>query len=217
MKFADTLRGLLRRWYIVVPGILVTTAIVLGAWFTIPTGYERSATQLLIPGANSMPAGANPYLFLGGLSPAADVLVRAIGSQNVLDEVVKEHPGVKIEISRDTSTAGPIILITVNASSNDSAKEVLGLLVDRTTTVLEDLQRVENIPRANRITVIPITIDRQGQIQQRNRLLGTAGAGIAGLILTLLTAGFVEGASQQRRRRSRPSNSDDNETDAEPA
>lgn len=216
MKFADTLRGLLRRWYIVFPGILITVSIVLGAWFIIPTGYERSATQLLIPGASSMPEGANPYLFLGGLSPAADVLARAIGSQNVLNEVVKEHPGVKIEISRDVTTAGPIILITVTANSNASAKEVLGLLVDRTATVLEDLQRVENIPAANRITVIPLTVDTQSVLQQRSRLLGAAGAGITGLILTLLTAGFVEGASQQRRR-SRPSSTDGDETDAEPA
>ena len=201
MNFADTLRGLVRRWYIVIPGILVTAAIALGAWLAIPTGYQRSATQLLLPGANSMPAGANPYLFLGGLSPAADVLVRAIGAKNVLNEVVKKYPGVQIEISRDTTTAGPIILITVTAGSDAAAGEVLGLLIDRTSTVLDEFQQAENIPAQNRVSVIPVTVDRTSTLQQRSRVLGASGAAIVGLVLTLLIAGLVDGASQQRKRR----------------
>lgn len=201
MNFADTLRGLVRRWYIVIPGILVTAAIALGAWLAIPTGYQRSATQLLLPGANSMPAGANPYLFLGGLSPAADVLVRAIGAKNVLNEVVKKYPGVQIEISRDTTTAGPIILITVTAGSDAAAGEVLGQLIDRTSTVLDEFQQAENIPAQNRVSVIPVTVDRTSTLQQRSRILGASGAAIVGLVLTLLIAGLVDGASQQRKRR----------------
>ena len=201
MNFADTLRGLVRRWYIVIPGILVTAAIALGAWLAIPTGYQRSATQLLLPGANSMPAGANPYLFLGGLSPAADVLVRAIGSQEVLDDVVNQHPGVRIEITRDTTTPGPIIVITVTAGSDAAAKEVLGLLIDRTATVLNDFQQAENIPVRNRVSVIPVSVDTLSVPQLRSRLLGTAAAGIVGLVLTLLIAGIVDGASQRKRQR----------------
>ena len=201
MKFTDTLRGLLRRWYIVAADCVITAAIALGAWFAIPTGYERTATQLLIPGATSMPEGANPYLFLGGLSPAADVLVRAIGSQEVLDDVVNQHPGVRIEISRDTTTPGPIIVITVTAGSDAAAKEVLGLLIDRTATVLNDFQQAENIPVRNRVSVIPVSVDTQSVPQLRSRLLGTAAAGIVGLVLTLLIAGIVDGASQRKRQR----------------
>ncbi|TFD79422.1 hypothetical protein [Cryobacterium fucosi] len=205
MKFTETLRKLWRRWYIVLPGIIVAAAAAAGVWNVIPPGYERTATQLLIPGAASMPDGANPYLFLGGLAPAADVLVRAIGSENVLNEVVTDHPGVKIEISRDTTTAGPVILIVVTAPSDPAAEQVLGLLVDRTATVLKDLQRTENIPVNNRVTVLPITVDTQSVLQQRSRLIGSAGAGIVGVVLTLLVAGLVDGFSVKRRRRTRAS------------
>jgi hypothetical protein len=213
VKFTDTLRGLLRRWYIVVPGILIAVAIAIGAWFAIPPGYNRSATQLLIPGANSMPAGANPYLFLGGLAPAADVLVRALGSENVLNDVVEQHPGVEIEISRDTTTAGPLILIDVTASSDADAREVLGLLVERTATVLKDFQEEERIPAANRMSVIPVTVDKQSVLQQRDRLVGTVGAGIVGIVLTLAVAGLVDGLSNQRRRRRESADTDLDDTD----
>ena len=200
MKFIDTLRGLLRRWYILLPGIIVAASLTIGMWYIIPPGYYRSSTQLLLPGASSVPVGANPYLFLGGLAPAADVLVRAIGSENVLNEMAEDHPGVEIKISRDTTTAGPIILIAVTASSDADAREVLGLLVERTATVLEDFQQMERIPAENRMTVIPVTIDKQSVLQQRTRLLGVAGAAIGGIVLTVFIAGLVDGLSQQRKR-----------------
>ena len=87
------------------------------------------------------------------------------------------------------------------ASSDAAAEEVLGLLVDRTATVLDDIQDAENIPAANRVTVLPITVDTQSVLQQRSRLLGVAAAGIAGVLLTLLIAGLVDGLSMQRKRR----------------
>ena len=203
MKFSDTLRKLWRRWYIVFPGVMVAAALAVGVWYTIPPGYERSATQLLIPGAASMPDGANPYLFLGGLAPAADVLVRAVGSENVLNEMVAEHPDTKIAITRDTTTAGPVVLIVVTAPSDAAARRVLELLVTRTATVLEDLQRTEKIASNNRVTVLPITVDTKSVLQERTRMVGAAGAGIGGVVLTLLLAGLVDGFSSKRRSRRR--------------
>ncbi len=214
MNFSDTLRGLVRRWYIVVPGILVAVALGLGAWFAIPPGYNRSSTQLLIPGASSIPKDANPYLFLGGLAPAADVLVRAVGSENVMNEMSEKHPGVEIKISRDTTTAGPIIFIDVTADSDAGAEQILDLLVKRTATVLEDFQRVENIPVKNRMTVIPITVDDKSVLEERSRMLGAVGAGIVGVLLTMLIAGLVDGLSQQRKRRR--SSPDEEEATVEP-
>lgn len=201
MNLADTLRGLWRRWYIVVPGMLITAALAAGAWSMIPPGYERSSTQLLIPGALSMPDGANPYLFLGGLSPAADVLVRAVGSENARNDVTEDYPEVEIEISRDTSTAGPVILIEVTAASDGDARKVLGLLVERTASLLDELQETEKVLAANRVTLLPITVDSQSVLDQRSRFIAVAATGLAGMALTLLLAGLVDGLSKNRTRR----------------
>lgn len=200
MNFADTLRGLWRRWYIVVPGILIAVSLAIGTWNLIPPAYERSSTQLLVPGAGSIPDGANPYLFLGGLTPAADVIVRAVGSENLLNEVVAENPGAKIEVSRDTTTAGPVILIVVTAPSDAGAEEVLGLLVERTAMVLDDIQRSEGIAAPNRMSVLPVTVDSRSVLQERTRFIAVGATGFAGLALTLLLASLVDGFSQQRKR-----------------
>jgi hypothetical protein len=201
MNLADTLRGLWRRWYIVIPGILLAAALAVSVWVVIPPGHERSSTQLLIPGAQSMPEGANPYLFLGGLSPAADVIVRAVGSENATNAIVENYPGTEITITRDSTTSGPVILITVTAPSDADAEAVLGLLVDRTETVLDDLQASEEIAETNRVTLLPLTVDSQSVLDQRDRFIAVAAAGLAGVVLTLFVAGLVDGLSAQRKRR----------------
>jgi len=200
MSFSDTIRGLWRRWYIVLPGLFLAASLTVGTWSAILPGYERSSTLLLIPGAASIPDGANPYLFLGGLTPAADVIVRAAGAENVLNELVAEHPGVEIEVSRDTTTAGPVILIVVTAASDAAAKEVQGLLLQRTETVLQDLQDTEGIAVANRVSVLPITVDKESILQQRSRFIASGAAGLMGIALTMFVASLVDGFGFQRTR-----------------
>ena len=62
MNISESLRGLLRRWYITFPGLILAVAVGLGAWLFLPVTYERSATQLLLPGAGNVPTKANPLL-----------------------------------------------------------------------------------------------------------------------------------------------------------
>lgn len=204
MNPAETLRGLLRRWYITFPGILIAAVLAVSAWFVIPPGYERSATQLLLPGAASLPENSNPLLFLGGLSYATDVLVRAVGAENVLGEISKEYPGTEISIVRDGSSSGPFILITVTAPTDAEAGAVLTALVDETAVVLADLQQGELIAADNRITVVPITVDTESVLQQRDRLVAVGGVGIVGVAISLLLASLVDGLSRQRRASAKP-------------
>lgn len=211
MNLAEVTRGLRRRWYIVIPGLLLAMATAVGAWFVVDPGYERSATQLLLPGARSMPEEGNPFLFLGGLTNAADVLVRAVGSENVQNEIEQDHPGVEVEITRDGSTAGPVILITVTAPTDADAGVVLETLVARTSEVLEQLQIEEGITAENRMTVLPVTIDETSVPQQRDRYLAVALAGIGVALLVILAASLVDGLVLQRRRRGASATADDAE------
>lgn len=212
MNLAETLRGLLRRWYIVVPGLIAAIVVAVGAWTVVKPGYERTATQLLIPGQLSLPENANPFLFLGGLSNAADVLVRAVGSERVINDILEDEQGVEVEVTRDGSTSGPVILITVTAPSDEQAASVVATLVERTGTELEVLQDAERIPAGNRITVMPITIDDTSTLQQRDRLVATVGTGILIAVITVIAASLVDGLARQKRRR--PS-SEDPDADAE--
>ena len=204
MNLADTLRGLWRRWYIVIPGLVLTIIVAIAAWQVIKPDYERAGTQLLLPGLASIPEAGNPYLYLGGLSQAADVLVTAMSSERELGTILEDHPGAEIRILRDPLTSGPQILTTVTASSNAKAGETLDAAMARTTQVLGGLQDVDGITQGNRIGIKSITVDNRSTLVQKSRVLGVGGATLGMLLITLLTAGLVEGLSTRRHRRDVP-------------
>jgi hypothetical protein len=195
--------SLWRRWYITFPGLLIAGLLAVGAWFVVPPTYERSASEFLVPGSGSLPVNANPFLYLNGLTQAADVLVRALGSNNVASEIQRSYPGAGIQVLRDPSTAGPVILIIVNARSDADAAQIIDILLKRTQTELEDLQAGYSVQSSGLISVKPLTIDQQGTVRPRTRLLVTGGVLAAGAILAILVAIVVDGLVNRPPRKSR--------------
>lgn len=190
-----------RRWYITVPSLVLAAVLAGVAWQLVPPTYERSASQLLVPGAGTVPARGNPYFYLSGLAQAADVVVRAVGSENVEEEIDRSFDDVEIEVMRDPSTAGPMILIIVDAPSDADAAEVLNILVARTRSELESLQASDHVAPSDRILAQSITVDQQGTLRQRNRIVATGAVGAIVAVLGLLGAALVDGLAARRRRR----------------
>jgi hypothetical protein len=212
MNILDALRGLVRRWYITVPGLLVAIATACGMWFAVAPDYERTATQILLPGMGTLPEDStNPYLYLGGLTVVADVVVRTVGSEEALRDLYEQNPGVTVAITRDASTAGPVILVTVTAPTDARAGSILKGLITQTAVTLEELQAEAGIVPDNRVTVTSLAIDRIGIPQQRTRILISAAAGGGLVLLTLVAASIVDGlaASPRRRKEADAADSDD--------
>lgn len=200
MNLADTLRGLWRRRRIVIPGLILTIVVAIAAWGVIEPSYERTGVQLLLPGVTSIPDAGNPYLYLGGLSQASDVLVTAMSSGGEVDSLIKEYPGAELVIRRDPLTSGPQILTTVTAGSDADARRILEAAVERTSKTLDSLQDVNGITAGNRMSIESITVDTKSTLVEKNRILGVVGAALAMLLVTLLTAGLVDGLSTRKRR-----------------
>lgn len=202
MNLAGTTQGLVRRWYIVVAGIILAALAGYGAWTHIAPQYERSASQLLMPGAGSLPSHhANPYLYIGGLLQAADVVVRVAGTNDVVTEMVQQHPGTQISVVRDPGSSGPVILTSVSASSDAVTKELLNKVLAQTAVELDKLQTAENIDAKDRISVRTLSIDQKPTLQQRKRLVATGGASVGVLGFSLVLASLIDGLSRIRARR----------------
>ncbi|GGH49070.1 hypothetical protein [Microbacterium album] len=214
MNIADTLRGLLRRWYIAAPGLLLAVAAAGAVWLHVPPTYERSATQLLLPGEASLPQpepvagqdddeevpGANPFLFLGGLTTAADVLVSAVGSPDSVSVATDLFEGSEVTVARDPRTSGPMLLVTVSAPSDRAAARLIDVMLDRTEQVLEELQTEQKVPEAARVRVSPIAVDSESVLRGRDRTLLAAAAGAATALLTLFVTAAVDGLARRPRR-----------------
>ncbi|MGZ0711658.1 hypothetical protein ACWPKO_25335 (plasmid) [Coraliomargarita sp. W4R53] len=204
MNIAFLIGGLRRRWYVVVVGFLLAIGLGVGAWISVAPEYERSATQLLLPGEATLPEGnANPYLFLGGLTTAADVIVRAVGSDDVVRELTRDHPDAEVVVSRDPLSSGPSILITVTAPTDTAAGELIAAATARTAAVVDALQQEQDIPQSSQIEVTVVTSDTESTLQQRSRITMVAGAVLGIVLLTLTTAVVIDGLARRVRRRGR--------------
>ncbi|WP_019180089.1 hypothetical protein [Microbacterium yannicii] len=200
MNLADTIRVLVRRWYLTLPVLILAFAGGIGAFLVVEPTYERTAKLLMLPDTASIPAEANPYLYLSGLSPVADVLTRASGSQQFLDEVTEGVPGGAVSITRDFETASPVIVITASALADEAAALMVDETIDHVTDTLEDLQTAEGIADGRRLSIQTLTVDTAGTVVQRTRLLATGLAVAAGLLLAIVLPALVEGLTRRRRR-----------------
>lgn len=200
MKPADLIWRLRRRWYIAVPGLLLAAAAAAGVWNAVGPEYERTGTQMLLPGAASLPEDAtNPFLYLGGLSLPADVIVQSVSGENVLGAVLDGFPGAEVVVDRGEGSA-PVVRITVTTGDDESAEELLAIMMDRTVTTLEEIQTSESIPAADRMSLIPLAIDTESTLRQRTRTVAAAGAGVAVAVLALAAAALVDGLAKRKRR-----------------
>ncbi|QEO15038.1 hypothetical protein FLP10_11885 [Agromyces intestinalis] len=200
MNLTESLRMLMRRWYLFFPAVILTMVLAFVVFFLVRPTYERNASLLLLPDSASIPEGGNPYLFMSGLSGVGDVVVRAANSQTFHDSITDEHPGTEVVIGRDQSTASPVIAISVESDDDDIAGVVLTTSIEHVTSTLNALQADEGISSDRRIVAVPLVADDTGVVVQRTRFMITAGVAAVGLLISILTPAIVEGMSRRRRR-----------------
>lgn len=217
MNIAETLRGLLRRWYIVIPGLLLAVAAAAYMWMSTPPSYQRSASQLLLPAEATLPEvevkveggeegetetlAPNPLLYLGGLNTAADVLVSAVRGAPSVAQLAERHEGAEIDIARDPMSSGPMLLIVVTAPDDEAAAGLVEAVLAETATVLDSLQTAQNVPDRSRVLISTIAADTESTLGTKDRMMMAAVAGGGIVLASVLLAAAVDGLVRRRRRR----------------
>lgn len=205
MNLLEALRALGRRWYIVLPGTVLAVAAALGMLHVVHPVYERKASELLLPGPAYVPTGQNPYLYLSGLGQAADVVVSAASSDNIVSQLAKTYPGTHVTVTRDPLNSGPALVIDVTANSDRNAAGALSEMVGDVSSTLKSIQTRESVPAKDRISVTEITADGHSTVQTKKQYEAAWGAGIGAIVITIIVAAFVDGQARRRRRRNTPS------------
>lgn len=199
MSFASIGRALVRRWYVSVLGILITVGLLAGAVVEVPATYQARASVLLLPPKTKLEA--NPLLGLGGLQEVSDVLARAISDSETADQILAIGSGGKYSVGRDTSTSGPIILITAEASTSTAALAIKRALIDKLGPILTGLQVSQNVPTDSLITLVTLTDDKTVSTQRKSQLRALIAAAAVGILLTILLVALVENRSTRRKRK----------------
>ncbi|HTZ43829.1 MAG TPA: hypothetical protein VMB79_08185 [Jatrophihabitans sp.] len=199
MSLSSVWRTLIRRWYVTLLGLLLTLGLVYAGAKLSPPTYQARASVLLIPPKSQQEA--NPYLGLGGLQEVSDVLSRAVSDSVTTDAVTAAGGSAKYSVARDTSTTGPIILVTAEAPSAATALLTDKLLIQRMGPALTSLQAGQDVPAGAYINLITLSADQKAAVQRKSQLRACIAGGAAGLLLTVLLVAFAEKTANRRRGR----------------
>jgi hypothetical protein len=196
--------ALLRRWYLLVAALLCTSAATVFFVNRIGPTYEAQGTTLLFPPVATVQQGdvtqtlGNPYLMLGGLTQARDIVIRTITSKSAREQLAKAHPDVQYTATQDYTTGGPLVLVTTKAPTADEAVAGLDAVVAEIPKSLEALQADLDLDSNAQITSKQITADRTPDVVHKSQIRGGIVVGAAVLVVSLLLIGLFDGLASSR-------------------
>ncbi|AXH96398.1 hypothetical protein [Ornithinimicrobium avium] len=193
------LTALRRRWYLLLLSLLVTAAATYLVVDRVPPTYELRADVVLLPPDALLEEGENPFLALGGLNQALDVLVRAFPPE--LRQEVHDTTGAEFEVVRDPGASGPIMLVTATAPTPSGVDQALGAVLDATPRILEGIQDDTDVPAEDQI----ISMVLYQEVTPERSLTPTLRAGVlvggVSLLAGVLAIAAVDGLLLRRRGR----------------
>lgn len=201
MFVRDILLSCLRRWYFLVAGLGITVIAAMMMFAAVPPSYTAKASMTLIPPKVAVTVGDNPYLYMGGLDQALGVLQVKVMSPEVSGTLLKKFHGSALEIGRDATTAGPIMVVAVTADTPEAALELAHESTELVSTTLGSLQSDLNVPKASLITVMELSKDTTPITVAKKRLQMTAIVAVGGSATTLLFVALIDRLMFNRKSR----------------
>ncbi|BCW36371.1 hypothetical protein StoSoilA2_24270 [Arthrobacter sp. StoSoilA2] len=195
MQLGTVLKSLKRRWYFVLTGIILSGVFCFAIQFSTPEKYKAQASIVLLPSTSSVGDSGNPYLKLGGMGEALDILTRKLSSEEVRARIGTHFGTSSYTAEPDRGTSGAILLITAVSSSPEETLRILETVVDQTPLALGEMQDALVVPATSRISTMKLLVDRQAtpEVKARTQLLLVSGAGGIGLtlVLTVIIDGLI--------------------------
>jgi hypothetical protein len=202
MRVLGRAYAVVRRWYPIALGLLISAALCAFVYAKVPPRQEMSGSVLLMPPqtAYDKDKGGNPYLVLGGMEGTVDVVAREMSGET-LEQRVKAAGADNFTIERDTTTPAPILLVKVDAKTPDGAQAGLTLLTGEVPNALVRLQDAVHVPQNALITSTVVAASVQPTVVRSSQIRALMLAGAAGLILTLFLYIAVDNIARTRARR----------------
>ncbi|MEU9143561.1 chain length determinant protein [Streptomyces sp. NPDC048349] len=194
MDLAEIWRVMRRRWYVLLPGLLTTAALVVGVHLVVPVTYRSQSTVTLL---NSQKAtvsyDGNPFLSTqASLTGMADGLARNLNSDASLADLkelgVTGTPEAKIA----DNALGPFLWLTVTGSDPDRVLESDRKLTAYAEKRLTEFQAKQQVAPEAMIRMATIVPPQKPVAETKTRLQYLVLAGALGLVLSMVAAFYVE-------------------------
>ncbi|GLP69815.1 hypothetical protein TUSST3_64360 [Streptomyces sp. TUS-ST3] len=218
MDLAEIFRVMRRRWYVLLPGLLLTIGLTVAVAITVPVTYQSQSTVVLLNSEKATKAyDGNPFLSTQtSLTGMADSLARNLNSDASLRELKSRGATGTFEAKLADNAQGPLMWLTVTGTDKKAVLKSDRILTEYADERLVQFQKQQSVTTDAMIRMSTIVAPQDPAAQTKTRLEYMIMAGGLGLVLSLVATFYVEA-----RRRPRPAVPDEDPvqpvTDPEPA
>ena len=207
MDLFTTIRILLRRWYVVLPALLLTAG---GAAFTmkaVSPSYEATGAVVLLGPATAgapvvgepTPPPVNPYLEFGGaLETTGEILSRSLMSEATVERLAKQGATATYEVGTGSEGGSPIVNVIATGPDEADAKRTVSIVIAEVREELKRRQEAAGAPASQFIRVEDVTVPTHATKMAGSTLRAVAAVMALGLALSF-GLGFMAEAIAVRR------------------
>ncbi|MCX4885538.1 MULTISPECIES: chain length determinant protein [unclassified Streptomyces] len=203
MDLAEIFRVMRRRWYVLLPGLLLTAGLIVGVVTMVPVTYQSQSTVVLLNSQKATVAyDGNPFLSTQtSLTGMADSLARNLNSDDSLRDLKGLGAKGTFEAKLADNAQGPLMWLTVTGTDKASVLASDKLLTSYAKDRLDQFQKQQKVNSKAMIRMTTIVPPQNPVAQTKTRLEYMVLAGGLGLVLSLVGVFYVEA---RRRPRTAP-------------
>ncbi|GAA2637123.1 MULTISPECIES: YveK family protein [Streptomyces] len=207
MDLAEIWRVMRRRWYVLLPGLLITAALTAAVYLLVPVEYRSQSTVSLLNSKKATVAfDGNPFLSTqASLTGMADGLARNLNSDDAKADLKSLGLTGVHEAKIADNALGPYMWLSVVGTDQAAVLKSDQILTTYAEKRLLEFQTQQSVAPDAMIRMTVIVPPQKPEAQTKARLQFLIMAGALGFVLSLVATFFVEarkrrGASSGRHR-----------------
>ncbi|MEJ8641759.1 chain length determinant protein [Streptomyces sp. MS1.HAVA.3] len=194
MDLAEIWRVMRRRWYVLLPGLLLTAALTAAVYLLVPVEYRSQSTVTLLNSKKATVAfDGNPFLSTqASLTGMADGLARNLNSDDSKAELKALGVTGVHEAKIADNALGPYMWLSVVGTDPAAvlkSDEILTAYAEKRLLEFQTQQSVQPEAMIRMSTIVP---PQKPEAQTKARLQFLVMAGALGFVLSLVATFFVE-------------------------
>lgn len=201
MDLAEIFRVMRRRWYVLLPGLLLAAGLTVAVALVVPVTYQSQSTVVLLNSQKATVAyDGNPFLSTQtSLTGMADSLARNLNSDASIRELKSRGATGTFEAKLADNAQGPLMWLTVTGTDESAVLASDRILTAYTKERLEEFQEQQSVAPKAMIRMTTIVAPQNPVAQTKTRLEYMVMAGGLGFVLSLLATFYVEARKRSHR------------------
>ena len=201
MYFVDVIKVLLRRWYVVLVGMLLVAGALVYAIKEVPTQYQATGQVLILlpPKATGPNTPTNPYMNLApGLVTTATLIAEQLN--NTTNHAAVKDAGFTSEYALGVvPDTGPLLVITAKDTNAREADQTMEEVVTRVGAQLDRMQANLEIPENQYMHTRRNDTNAGAQALPGSKIRAAGVLGGGGIVLTVVCAFLLDGFMRRRK------------------